>query len=425
MSEPGNAPSSEIMSFVRAHLTSDDVASQWPLSTNKIDVGDVASAIEVLLSGRYTMGPRTRAFEQAWNNWLGTTGSVMVNSGSSANLAAMSALMLADDRPLQPGDEVIVPAVTWSTALFPIAQVGCTPVLADVDPSTLNLTLEHIEAAMSERTRALFVVHTLGNPCPMHDIMRFARKHGLWVVEDCCEAHGARIHDQLVGTWGDLSTFSFFFSHHMTTIEGGMACAPTDGRFTNLLRSIRAHGWVRERDDRAELSAELGCSDDTWLFVAPGYNLRPTDINAAIGLRQLERIPHTIQRHQAVHAKMRAGLVDLEGILAFQEAVSEGEPSPFGFAILVMPGGALTRDRLREQLDASGIETRPVIGGNLARQPAMAHVHARIPTALSNADLIHDHGLMIGINPDCNDAQIDHVISTLAACCSMGTCAAS
>ena len=261
-----------------------------PLTVNGFGPDEVNEAIDSLLDLRTTMGRKVVRFEKAWTRYQRSAGSIMVNSGSSANLVAVAALLdPTGPRLLRPGDEVIVPAVTWSTTIFPLQQLGLVPVLVDVDPETLNLAPEGVEAAITRKTRGIVPVHLLGNPCAMPEIMALARRRRLAVIEDCCEAHGARVGARLVGSFGDLGTFSFFFSHHITTMEGGMITARSRSLLP-ILVSQRAHGWVRGRPDEAALRRRHADIDPRFLFVTTGFNVRPTELNAAFGLHQLPRL---------------------------------------------------------------------------------------------------------------------------------------
>lgn len=390
---------------------------QGPIESRQLELmrfsggqDELAAALDVMMDERMTMGARTAEFEEAWARFLGCEGALMVNSGSSANLLALSALAAPDlAGGLRPGDEVIVPAITWSTSVFPVVQVGCVPVFVDVDADTLNLDVTRLEQALTPRTRAILVVHLLGNPCEMEQIIAVARRHGLWVIEDCCEAHGARVGDRAVGTFGDLSTFSFFFSHHITTIEGGMICFRDASRWRDRLVSLRAHGWVRGRSDREVWKGRHPDIDDRWLFVSLGYNLRPTDLNAAIGLVQLDKLPGFIRSRQAVRRRV-LDLLDGPGRwLRFQKEKAGHEHSAFGLSILVDPAAPFTREQFQVHLEACRVQTRPIVGSNFTRQPVMQHLPHRIHGDLSNADLAHYHGLMVGNHHDVTRSQIAYL----------------
>ncbi|MEY2532094.1 MAG: CDP-4-dehydro-6-deoxyglucose reductase, partial [bacterium] len=251
---------------------------------------EVSAALDCLLDQQVTMGERVREFEQAFAEFMGSRHAIMVNSGSSANLLAMS--VLASDRipnGLRPGDEVIVPAVTWATTISPVLQLGCVPVLVDIDADTPNRRPQDLADAISPRTRAIFPVHLLGNPIDMPALMDVAAEHDLMVIEDTCESLGSTIGGRKVGSFGQFGTFSFYFSHHITTIEGGMLVTDDD-ELADLARSMRAHGWTRDMSNRDELEAASPWIDPRFLFVNLGYNLRPTELQAAFGLVQLGRL---------------------------------------------------------------------------------------------------------------------------------------
>jgi CDP-6-deoxy-D-xylo-4-hexulose-3-dehydrase len=389
-------------------------SQQLELMRSSYDAQELTAALDVMMDERMTMGGVTAAFEAEWSAWLGVAASIMVNSGSSANLLALSALAQPGlPSGLRPGDEVILPAVAWSTTVFPVIQVGCVPVFVDVDRDTLNLDPAAVEASVGPRTRAIIVVHLLGNPCDMDRIGAVARRHGLWVVEDCCEAHGARIGGRKVGTFGDLSTFSFFFSHHMTTIEGGMISFRDVSAWRDALISLRAHGWVRGRSDRETWKAAYPDLDDRWLFVSLGYNVRPTDINAAFGRVQLGKLPGFVRSRREVRARLLAGLEGLSPWLRFQRELPGHAHSAFGFAFIVEPGAPFTRGEFQRHLEERGIETRPVVGSNFARQPVMRDIPYRVSGTLDNADVVHTHGLMIGNHHDVTVAQVDYVVGAI------------
>jgi CDP-6-deoxy-D-xylo-4-hexulose-3-dehydrase len=358
-----------------------DAADGHPLCVVGFGADEVVAATEVLLSTRVTMGERTRAFEALWARRCGRKHGIMVNSGSSANLLLLAGLV--ETGRLAPGDEVLVPAVGWSTTLFPVSQVGLVPVIVDVDPRTLNIDPASARAARTGRTRAVMAVHLLGQPADLdHD--------DLLVVEDACGAHGATIDGREVGGFGVGATFSFFFSHHITTVEGGMIVCDDDA-LADAIRSLRAHGWVRERSDRAALAAAHPEIDPRFLFVSPGYNLRPTDIAAAFGLVQADRLDAWVARRRQNHAEWCARLADLPGVTVFPEAPGTTHA---GFAFPILVDG--DRAACMAALEASGIETRPISGSNLARQPAFARVPARTPVPLPVADAVHVAGFFVG-----------------------------
>ena len=381
-----------------------------PLSVPLYGAEEVTAALGALLSGDVTFGARVREFEGEFARFVGARHAVMMNSGSSANLVALSALSArVVPNGLHPGDEVIVPAVTWPTTVSPVLQTGCVPVFVDIDRKTLNLRPEELEHAWSPRTRAIFAVHLLGNPVAMHAVMDFARERNLWVLEDTCESLGSTIDDKCVGAIGHIGTFSFYFSHHITTVEGGMLVTDDD-RLADLARSMRSHGWVREMSNRQELEAASPWIDPRFLFVHLGYNTRPMEVQAAFGLVQLRRLAEFNDARRANARRLLAGLRDLEGRLEFVAEQEGGRSTWFGFPVVVEDAQA--RSALSDHLEQHGIETRAIVAGNLAVQPAFRDNPHRTVGSLANATMISQRGLFIGNNPGLDDRKIEHIVAT-------------
>jgi CDP-6-deoxy-D-xylo-4-hexulose-3-dehydrase len=371
----------------------------------------VNEAIDSLLDLRTTMGPKVARFEKDWTAYQRSAGSIMVNSGSSANLVAVAALLdPSGPRSFRPGDEVIVPAVTWSTTIFPLQQLGLVPVLVDVDPETLNLTPDGVDRALTRRTRGIIPVHLLGNPCPMPDLMAIARRRGLAVIEDGCEAHGAKVGSRLVGTFGDLGTFSFFYSHHITTMEGGMITTRRR-ELLPILVSQRAHGWVRGRSDEKALRRRHSGIDPRFLFVTTGFNVRPTELNAAFGLHQLPLLESFIEARRANHGYWIDALAPFEDVFVFQKERRGTRHSAFGFPLLIRRPAPFDRSEMMAFLEARGIETRPIAGSNMARQPGLRLWPYKLGSRrLPVADWIHTHGLFVGNHADVTPEQRDHFV---------------
>lgn len=272
----------------------------YPLSVATYDVEEVLAAVDSLCSFRTTMWEKTAEFERAFAATQGSAEAVMVNSGSSADLLIAFALVNPEAALLSPGDEILVPAVTWPTQLWSVMMAGLRPVLVDVDPLTLNVDIGDLESKLTSRTRAMSLVHLMGNPCDMDNVKRICRERDLVLVEDCCEALGARFDGRLVGTFGIASSFSFFFSHHITTMEGGMVCCQ-DPSLSDLFRLLRAHGWAR---NTKYTDVDPGESlDPRYTFLNWGFNVRPTEPQAAFGLEQLKRLPtfHKTRQANAEH----------------------------------------------------------------------------------------------------------------------------
>lgn len=366
-----------------------------PLSVPSFDWEEVWEALESMLSGQVTMGEKVARFEQMFAEYIGVKHAIMVNSGSSANLLALSILTnpALEDR-LRPGDEVITPAVTWATTVWPIINVGLVPVLVDVDPTTFNLIPDEVERAIAPRTRAILLVHLLGNPCPMAEIMDIARWRGLLVIEDACEAHGAEYQGRKVGSFGDMATFSFFFSHHITTIEGGMLVTNRDD-YAELARALRTFGWIRHLRDREGIIRRYPELDPRFLFINYGYNLRPTEIQGAFGIHQLGRLERFIETRRENARYWHERLGRLPHLMVHRE--SPGTRHVWlGYPILLHPDATFERKELVDSLEAWGVETRPIMAGNISEQPGIQLYPHRVVGELPNARWIHRCAFLFG-----------------------------
>lgn len=387
-----------------------------PLAFNTFGDAEIAAAMEVLVTGPLTLSRRVEAFEHRFAEEHGAPDAVYVNSGSSANLLMLSALARGiDGAPpaIGPGDEVIAPAVTWSTTIWPITQVGAVPVLVDVSPTTLNMTVKAVEQAIGPRTRAIFATHLLGNPAPVDDLRALADSHGLAFFEDCCEALDAEAGGRKVGTFGRMGSYSFYFSHHICTIEGGMVVV-ADAVDGEALRTIRAHGWSRNLspDRRAAAEAAHPDIDPRFLFVEPGYNLRPTELQAAIGLVQMGRRAKFLEVRKRLGAEWAAAR-DAHPAL-FEPTIFAPGASHFAFPVVLRPDAPASRAHLMAFMEARGIETRPLVAGNLARQPGLMRVSHRIAGDLKGADALHTRAMYVGM-PVTDDAPAHLVPEAIEA----------
>jgi dTDP-4-amino-4,6-dideoxygalactose transaminase len=391
-----------------------------PLTANLLGAEEISAAKAVLDSGFVTMGKLCAQFEREFAAYIGVKHAVMVNSGSSANLLALFALanpMLAPNggrRSLQPGDEVIVPALSWSTTIWPVVQAGATPVFVDCNPETLQLEPAAVEAAITSKTVAVMVVHVLGGACNVAEMAKLAQKRGLWLIEDTCESLGVAWDGRKVGAFGDIATFSFYFSHHITTIEGGMVVT-NDAPLADLLRAMRSHGWSRAMSNATAIAAQFPDIDPRFLFVTTGFNLRPTEINAAIGLVQLKRLDGFNTRRREIAARFDRGFAGLHqsGDLQLVRHDPRCLAAPFGYPVLCRTPRA--RQAFRQHLESSGIETRPVICGNMVRQPAFKHLPHRVGGPLDGADQVMDCGIYWGPHPGISDDDVDTAIGIVTA----------
>ena len=373
----------------------------FPLVDSSYDNQEIISCMATLLSGQLTMGAKVRQFEEQFAAYCGARYAVMVNSGSSANLLALSVLTNPLRRVhLRPGDKVAVPAVCWSTSLWPVIQTGLVPVLVDVDPGTLNLSIPSLQATLRQHDlKAVLMVHVLGNSTELPALLEIVDRHGLLLMEDTCESLGTTYDGRMLGTLGSFGTFSFYFSHHMTTIEGGMVLAETDEDY-DLLKCLRAHGWSREQSNRAELESANSHIDPRFLFVNVGYNLRPMEIQAAFGLEQLKRLDEMNHQRRANVQRIRAAFARhprWRGQLQFPEATAQLDACWFGFPFLVDPALDLDYRKFTASLLRNGVDTRPIVSGNMALQPAVRHFGIELGMGpFTGAQAVHDRGLFIG-----------------------------
>lgn len=357
---------------------------------------EINAAIDQMLTTQVTMGKQVRRFEEQYAAKFGHKFGIMSNSGSSANLLALSALanpLLKDG--LRPGDEVIVPALSWATTVWPVIQNNLVPVIVDCDPKTYNFDMNKLEAAIGPKTRAIMLVHVYGNPCDMDAMMALVKKRNLVLIEDCCESMGALYDGKAVGRFGITGTFSFYFSHHITTFEGGINV--TDNfEFAEMLRVLRAHGWSREADEKEKyigLHAEI---DPRFIFINLGYNLRPTEVQAAIGQRQLPKLDWVIENRRAAQQRYRNGLEKYGEFFEFQEEQPKGRSTWFGFGVVVKENAPFTVKDVTSYLNKNNIETRPIIAGNIARHPVMAHFSHRLAGTTEQSDRIMKCGFAFG-----------------------------
>lgn len=399
--------------FQRADATEQEfVPGETPIRLSEPTFGskEIMEALDSLLSTWVTMGKKVEQFESSWAEYVGSGDARMANSGSSANLLALQAL--AKEKRIEPGAEIVLPAVAWSTTLFPILDVDATPVFVDVDPETFTLSIDALKAAIGPDTAAVVPVHLLGNPCEMDAIVDLCHDNDLALVEDCCEAHGATFDGQHVGSFGDLGTFSFFFSHHITTIEGGMVTINDPG-LRDRVSMLRAHGWTRDVDDPSDYSRNSPDIDERFLFASHGYNLRPTEIQGAFGLHQLPRLDDFVRRRRANAAYLTEQLQPYAEQFHLLGERKNARCSWFAYPLLVSDEAAFSCAELRNALETNMIETRPILAGNLTRQPAVSEIRHRIVGDLTGTEAIHENGLFIGNHHKLTERHLDFVVSVV------------
>ncbi|KAA6463106.1 lipopolysaccharide biosynthesis protein RfbH [Acidobacteria bacterium AB60] len=398
--------------------------SAIPVSGKVIDGADVSAVVEAALDAWFTTGRFADEFERQLARFLGVRSASLVNSGSSANLLAISALTSPKlgERSLIPGDEVITVAAGFPTTVNPIFQNRLIPVFVDVTLPNYQIDVSQLDLARSEKTKAVVVAHTLGNVFDLDAILEFVRKHNLWLIEDCCDALGSTWKGRKVGTFGDIATFSFYPAHHITMGEGG-AVATDKPNLKVLIESFRDWGrdcWCNPGKDNTcgkRFEWQLGslpCGyDHKYTYSHVGYNLKATDMQAALGLSQIAKLPEFIQRRRDNHRYLASKLQRLDDVLLLPEATPGADPSWFGFPIAIRPAAPFRRDELIRFLESRKIGIRLLFGGNLLRQPAYEGQEYRVIGDLPNTDFVMDRVFWIGIYPGLTTEMLDYVASSI------------
>lgn len=376
---------------------------------------EVEAGKAVLDSGFTTMGVNVKAFEEEFAAYFGARHAIMVNSGSSANLLAVAAFAYRQDRPLQRGDEVIVPAISWATTFHPLQQYGLKLCFVDVDLTTLNIDVAQLERALTPRTRAIVAVSILGNPAALDVLRAFADAHGLMLLEDNCESMDAELNGRKCGTFGDLNTFSFFFSHHISTMEGGMILSD-DVELAHLCRSMRAHGWTRDLPtDSPVYSRKSQDHFEAYRFILPGYNVRPIEIEAAIGRVQLKKLPGFTAMRRRNLALFQELFGNDERFIIQRE---NGKSSAFSFTIILNPALKPDRPKVFQALTEADIGFRIITGGNFLRHDVIRHYdYTVVGGSAPNADTAHDFGFFVGNHPFDLAPQINRLRDVLDGAC--------
>ena len=398
--------------------------SAVPVSGKLIDGGDVSAVVDSALDAWFTTGRFAEEFERKLARFVGVRCASLVNSGSSANLLAVSALTSSKlgDRRLKPGDEVITVAAGFPTTVNPIIQNGLVPVFVDVTVPSYEIDVTQLEAARSEKTRAVIIAHTLGNVFDLDAVVAFVRKYDLWLIEDCCDALGSTWRGQRVGTFGDIATFSFYPAHHITMGEGG-AVVTDKPSLQVLIESFRDWGrdcWCDPGKDNTcgkRFDWQLGslpCGyDHKYTYSHIGYNLKATDMQAALGSSQIEKLPMFIERRRENFRYLHSALKQMEEHLLLPEATPGSDPSWFGFPIGVRNGAPFSRGDLIRALDAKKIGTRLLFGGNLLRQPAYQGCTYRVIGDLPNTDFVMNNVFWVGVYPGLTTKMLDFVAESI------------
>ena len=386
----------------------------YSLASSSWGPEELNSIQRVIDSGMFTMGENVKAFEREFAKYFGMKYGVMVNSGSSANLVAVASLFFKKDRPLQRGDEVIVPAISWSTTYHPLQQYGLKLKFIDVELDTLNIDVSKIEQAIGPRTRMILAVSILGNPAALDVMRKIADKHGLYFMEDNCESMDAEIAGRKTGTFGILNTYSTFFSHHISTMEGGVVLTDDEELF-HILLAMRNHGWTRDLPPGSPIFEKR--DDDffeAYRFILPGYNVRPIELAGAIGREQVKKLPQltALRRKNMAHfQKLFAG--DKRFIIQREH----GKSSSFCFTIILNPEHNIDRKRVFQALKKADIGYRIITGGCFLRHDVIKYYDYEIVGGIKNANIAHDYGFFVGNAPTDLTQQIDTLREVLDRAC--------
>ena len=370
----------------------------YPLLENPYRTKDINEGIKVLKSNNLTIGSKTLNFELAFKKKLKLKNSLMVNSGSSANLLALQCLINPyRKKRLKRGDEVLIPTLCWSTSLWPIVQSGLKPVFVDVDIFTLNIDLDDLKKKISKKTKAILLVHVLGNCTDMNELIKIKNKNDLLLIEDACESLGSKYNSKYLGTFGDFSSFSFYASHQISSGEGGMICCKNEDDY-EILKSLRSHGWSRGLKKEKKIAIKNKNLDKRFIFYNSGFNLRPTDISASIGHSQFKDLDKFINARSTNRKNIKKEFIKSKKINQHIHIIEETKnvnPSWFGLPMLLSK--KINRNKFINKIEKLGVETRPIISGNFLKQPAIKKYKLNTNKIFKNADFINNCGFFIGL----------------------------
>jgi CDP-6-deoxy-D-xylo-4-hexulose-3-dehydrase len=389
--------------------------NKFTLATDTFSKEEFNAVNKVMMSRRYTMGDIVENFEKKLAKWIGVKNAIMVNSGSSANLIIIESLLRRSIKfnNLKKGDEVIVPALSWPTTVWPIVQLGLIPVFVDSNPDSLAICLKSAEKMLSKKTRAIFLIHVLGYAEKIKDYKIFCKKNNLILIEDCCESLGAFSNKEHIGTQGYAGSLSHFFSHHLTTIEGG-SIITNDNYLADDIKSIRAHGWIRNRSDRSFIIKKYKNLDPRFLFFTSGYNVRPMELQAAIGLVQLKKLDFFLKKRDEAAFNINKILSEVSWLkLIGNEKIKDKkikkkdrEHSWMNIPIILESGSPIKLEKVKNIFEKFNIETRPIIAGNILKHPALKKVNYRYDKRLIVANNCLENGFMIGCHSNINAHQL-------------------
>lgn len=386
------------------------MVNKYELACSSWDEKEIEAIKDVIKRDCYTMGNSVKQFETDFAKYTDHKYCVMVNSGSSANLLAIAALFYRKENPLKRGDEVIVPAVSWATTYYPLYQYGLKLKFVDVNLQTLNMDMDALEAAITEKTRLIFAVNLLGNSNEYDRIKKLISGKNIILLEDNCESLGGRYNNKPLGSIGLMGTYSTFFSHHMATMEGGVI-GTDDEELYHILLSLRSHGWTRHLPKENKLCKKTDNNfEESWRFILPGYNVRPIEMMGAIGVEQLKKLPEFI-RYRRENAKYFKQLFEKDDRFILQKEI--GESSWFGFSFLISPKSGLKRQDIINKLTEANIQTRPIVAGNFAKKEVVKYFDYEICGDLKNADYIDSQGFFVGNHQFAINDKLDWLKETL------------
>ena len=385
--------------------------SKIPLAAPSFSYDEVEDALDSMLTTWVTMGKKVNSFENKFQEYVDSKNAIMVNSGSSANLLALSTITnpLFENK-IEKGSSIITPAVTWATTVSPIVNVGCKPLFVDVDLDTLCINTDLLEESISKDTSAIMPVHLMGHPCDMKKISNIAQQKDLRLIEDSCEAHGASQEGKKVGTFGDIGTFSFFMSHHITTMVGGMLVTDNE-EIAEIAKSLRTFGWTREMKKKDEINSKYSDVDPRFLFINLGYNLRPTELQGAFGRHQIKKLDSLIQHRRETARYWNERLMKYSDNLLLPTRNLENHVF-FGYAITITENAPFSRKKMTDFLESKGIETRPIMSGNFTEQPVSKLLQWEKYGELKNSKLIMRNSFFIGNHLQILEKEKEYVADT-------------
>jgi len=383
---------------------------KYPLASSTWDEKEIEAINSVIAKDMYTMGEGVKQFEKDFSKFFGSKYSVMVNSGSSANLIAVAALFYTKEPKLKRGDEVIVPAVSWSTTFYPLYQYGLKLKFIDVDLHTLNFDLEQLKAAISDKTKMILAVNLLGNPNDFDAIKEIIGNRDILLMEDNCESMGATYNGKFTGTFGIMGTFSTFYSHHMATMEGGVVCTD-DEELYHILLCLRAHGWTRHLPKENKISNKSdNWFEESFRFLLPGYNVRPVEMSGVIGIEQLKKLPAFLEQRRK-NAELFVSLFNDNPTFYIQEEI--GNSSWFGFSLIIKPNAYVERLAIVKKLEENGIDCRPIVTGDFTKNEVLKYFDYEIFGKVKNANYLDTKGLFVGNHQIDLTKEIKHLYNVL------------